>query len=75
MVGEACESAPLFLALEFFCVCAGFVVEGLNGIVCSTEEEKLARIVEIDRGVVSCRWCFEQTSGAEGVLILPSALR
>lgn len=45
---------------------AGFGVEELDCVICPTEEEELAAIIEVNGGVVCAWWCFEEACWSEG---------
>lgn len=66
MVSESRQRTAIFLTFEFFCVRAGFGVEELHRVICSTEEHELAAVVEVDGGVVRRGRGFEEACWAEG---------
>lgn len=64
MVRKASERAAVLLRLELFGVRAGFGVVELEGVIGAGEEEQLARVVVVDRGVLEAG-CLEELEGED----------
>lgn len=55
VVCESREGGTVFMRFQLFRMRAGFCVEELDRVVGAGEEDELAAVVEVDRGV-GCGW-------------------